>query len=346
LINHYPQQLNFIRIAGLLMNSRQRFLETMAFGSPDHAPLFKEGMRKNVFKTWKKQGLDNERDLSRRFHYDQREEIEPDLYPIPPIRIWPQSVNDLKQFKHHLNPKHRRRLPINWRWKVRNWKKRDSALILRVHIGFFLSMGVEEWGRFEETMRLTIDDPQLVRGMMQVQGEFAALMTELILRDVEVDAVLLGEPISSSHGPLISPSMYEELVLPSYAPVLDVVEKSGVENIIMRTYANSRALLRSILNTRINCLWACECNDPSLDYRLLRKEFGGRLRLIGGIDTNVLRMDQGRIREEVNTKVPPLLEQGGFVPLLDGRIRKVVPFENYVYYRQLLEDIVIGDKSG
>lgn len=331
--------------AGLSMNSRQRFLETMSFGSPDHAPLFKEGMRRNVFKIWKKQGLDSEEDISRRFHYDLREEIEPVHYPIPPIRHWPKSIADLERFKRHLNPKHRRRLPNNWRRNVHNWKNRDSVLILTVHIGFFLTMGVEEWGRFEEAIRLTVDEPQLVRGMMQVQGEFAALLTERILREVEVDAVLFGEPISSSHGPLISPQMYEDFVLLSYEPILDVVEKFGVKNIILRTYANSKVLLPSILNTRINCLWVCECNEPALDYRHLRQEFGSDLKLIGGIDTNVLRTDKKAIRKEIEDKVPPLLEEGGFVPLLDGRIREVVPFENYVYYRRLLEDIVIGDIS-
>lgn len=332
-------------IAGLLMNSRQRFLETMAFGSPDHAPLFKEGMRSSVFNIWEKQGLRSEQDLAPIFHYDLREEIEPDHYPIPDIRHWPESIKQLEEFKRHLNPDHRRRLPKSWGRKVREWKNRQSALILRVHIGFFLTMGVENWGRFSEAIRLTIDDPDLVHGMLRVQGEFAASLTKRILQDVEVDAVLFGEPISSSHGPMISPQMYDEFVLPSYEPILDVVEAFGVKNIILRTYANSKALLPTILQTRINCLWACECNDPSMDYRLIRSEFGSDLRLIGGISTNVLLTDKQAIRKEIEDKVPPLLEEGGFVPLLDGRIREVVPFENYVYYRRLLEDIVIGDIS-
>ena len=84
----------------------------------------------------------------------------------------------------------------------------------------------------------------------------------------------------------------------------------------------------------------------SLDYHLLRQEFGTDLRLIGGIDTNVLRMDKEQIREEVEKKVPVLVEQGGYVPLLDGRIRKVVPLDNYVYYRDMLEEIVIGNNRG
>ena len=45
------------------------------------------------------------------------------------------------------------------------------------------------------------------------------------------------------------------------------------------------------------------------------------------------------IRREIETKVPPLLEQGGYVPLADGRVRANVPFENYAYYRELLAKI-------
>ncbi len=38
----------------------------------------------------------------------------------------------------------------------------------------------------------------------------------------------------------------------------------------------------------------------------------------------------------VEEKVPPLVAEGGYIPLADGRVRVDVPFENYVYYRQLL----------
>jgi hypothetical protein len=78
-----------------------------------------------------------------------------------------------------------------------------------------------------------------------------------------------------------------------------------------------------------------------MDYRLLRQEFGHDLRLIGGIDSNILVKGKERIRREVEAKVPILLEQGGYVPLLNGRIRRIVPYENYIHYRQLLEDLVI-----
>jgi uroporphyrinogen decarboxylase len=76
-----------------------------------------------------------------------------------------------------------------------------------------------------------------------------------------------------------------------------------------------------------------------MDYRDLRREFGRDLRLIGGIDLDALRRDKEAIRRELEEKVPPLVADGGYVPLADGRVRVDVPFENYVYYRELLERV-------
>jgi hypothetical protein len=38
--------------------------------------------------------------------------------------------------------------------------------------------------------------------------------------------------------------------------------------------------------------------------------------------------------------VPPLLKDSGYIPLLDGRVREYVPYENYDFYRGLLQEMV------
>ena len=133
--------------------------------------------------------------------------------------------------------------------------------------------------------------------------------------------------------------MYEDFVLVNHEPLLAVLKRHGVETIIFRTFANSRLLIPSTLKRGFNCLWACEVNIDDMDYRDLRREFGRDLGLIGGIDLDVLRRDKEAIRREIEEKVPPLLEDGGYVPLADGRVREDVPFENYTYYRRLLEEV-------
>jgi hypothetical protein len=100
-------------------------------------------------------------------------------------------------------------------------------------------------------------------------------------------------------------------------------------------------LIPALLEAGINCLWAVEVFGGAMDYRELRREFGRDLRLIGGVDLDVLRQDQSAIRREVEEKVPPLLAQGGYAPLADGRVRADVPWGNYCYYRELLQSLAM-----
>jgi len=321
------------------MNSRIRFHEIMNYGAVDRVPYFEEGIRETVLQAWYGQGLSPDTDPHELFPTDRREEIQLDLEPYPEIKRWPRSEQQLKTFSKSFKPDERKRFPKDWTKKIEAWRNRDHLLMLRVHRGFFLSMGVGDWQRFSELMLLLAQDPDLVKEMMAIKGVFAASLAEKVLRQVEVDAAVFSEPIGGNDGPLISPHSYESVVLASYTPVFDVLRRYNVSTIIFRTYANARKYLPMLLNWGFNCLWACEVNVDTMDYRDIRREMGTGLRLIGGIDLDTLRYGKDAIRREIEEKVPPLLSEGGYVPLADGRIREEVPYENYVYYRTLLQNV-------
>jgi hypothetical protein len=124
-----------------------------------------------------------------------------------------------------------------------------------------------------------------------------------------------------------------------------MLKQKGITAIIYRTYANTRVLLPQVVKAGFNCLWACECNPQAMDYREIRKEFGRDLRLIGGIDSDSLRHNQDDIQRAVLDIVPTLLTDGGFIPLADGRVREDVSFENYFFYRKLLESITTNTSA-
>lgn len=320
------------------MNSRQRFLTTMRFGKPDRVPLFMEGIRDQVFDAWNQPGIKSKHDLEQRCSYDQREEIHLDFDPYPAWKQWPTTMGELERLQDHFNPDDPARWPADWDERVRAWQDRDHVLMLRVSRGFFQTMGVSGWSGFSELMYTLIEKPDFVRAYMAFHGEFVAQMTARILRDVAVDAVVFSEPISGNDGPLISPKMYENFVLKSYQPLLTMLPDFGVETIILRTYANARILLPAVMDYGFNCLWACETN-PAMDYLDIRREFGSALRLIAGIDLDALLRDKDAIQREVQRIVPPLLASGGYVPLLDGRVREYLPFEHYQVYREMLTEI-------
>ena len=321
------------------MNSRERFLETMRFGKPERVPYFEEGLRKEVLQAWRKEGLGAPADLAKMFSTDGREEIRLDVEPHPWPDKWPATRAELDGYARRLDPEDPVRTPEGWKKNIKAWKNRSHALMMRLHIGFFETMGVDGWPRLHELIVLMHNDPGFVREMMHINSEFVAALTGRLLQDVQIDAAIFSEPIGDNHGTLISPKMYKEMVLSSYQPILDVLKLHGVDIPILRTYANARQLIPVLMERGIDCLWACETNAEAMDYRSLRREFGNDLRLIGGIDLDVLREGKEAIRREVEEKVPPLLEQGGYVPLADGRVREDIPFENYVYYRELLERV-------
>jgi uroporphyrinogen decarboxylase len=322
------------------MNSRERFREAMRYGTPDRVPYFEEGIRDDVLAAWRRQGLKRRSEFETMFRHDRREEIHPDLEPLPRLNAWPSRREDLDQLRRRLNPEDRRRLPRSWHRQREDLNRRGHVVMLYVQRGLFLSMGVEGWGRFIEVIELLGRDPALVHDTLAIQGEFAARLAERVLRDIRIDAALFSEPIAENRGSLISPRMYREIVLPTYVPLLDVLKRHGVETIIFVSWANPRRLLPAIVEQGFNCLWAYEVNPRAMDYRDLRREFGRGLRLIGGIDLDVLRLGEDAIRREVEEKVPALLADGGYIPMLDGRVRVDVPFKNYCYYKRLLEKTI------
>ena len=64
------------------MTSRERFRETMSYGAPDRVPYFEEGIRKDVLRAWRAQGLAGDADLATMFPCDYRERMEVDLEPL------------------------------------------------------------------------------------------------------------------------------------------------------------------------------------------------------------------------------------------------------------------------
>jgi len=319
------------------MTPRQRFRETLARGQPDRVPWLDEGLRDDVLKNWHAQGLPADADLAALFHYDRRERVELDLGVRPKLDrpVW----EDPAELRRRLDPNDPARFPADWPQRVAQWRGRDHILELPLHSGLFLAFGVHEWASLEPVLYVLADKPALAREVMDAYSQLSAALAEKVLQDVEVDFASFSEPIGGSRGPLVSPRMYQEVVLDSYKPILDVLRRHNVETIVFMTYANAAILLPQVLDAGFNCLWAMETETEAMDYSALRRRFGARLSLIGGIDLDALLVDNAAIEREIETKVPPLLAQGGFIPLADGRVRSSVPYRAYEHYRRMLERI-------
>lgn len=73
-----------------------------------------------------------------------------------------------------------------------------------------------------------------------------------------------------------------------------------------------------------------------------RKRYGRNLAMIGGIDKRELRYDKARVKREVMSKVPYLVESGGYIPAVDHAVPPNVPLHNYLYMCELIKEIACG----
>jgi hypothetical protein len=123
------------------------------------------------------------------------------------------------------------------------------------------------------------------------------------------------------------------------------VRAAGIDLLVADSQGAVGPLIPVWREAGLNTLWLGDVAASGLDYPSLRRTYGRQLRLIGGLDLRVMGHDRGAIEREVADVADPLLAQGGYIPLLDGRVRKGVPYENYAHYRQLLSDRAEGRPS-
>jgi uroporphyrinogen decarboxylase len=201
---------------------------------------------------------------------------------------------------------------------------------------------VGDWSTLEQALIGTVEEPDKVRDRLEMYGEFCAEMLEATMREVDPEFVYLSEPISDSDGPLISPAMFEEFMIPVYRRIADTARTLGCENILLSTYGNTSRLFPMLIDAGITMLWISEAAErPELDYRHLRREYGPEIGLIGGIPLSILRSESHeKIRQTLEEIVPPLLESGRYIPLAGGRVREEIPWSVYGYYRSVLAELI------
>jgi uroporphyrinogen-III decarboxylase len=107
----------------------------------------------------------------------------------------------------------------------------------------------------------------------------------------------------------------------------------------MDTDGNINAVIPALLDCGVNCIYPME-PAAGMDMVGVRKQFGKRLMMLGGIDKHVLRGDKAAIRRELEYKLQPLMREGGCVFGLDHQIPNGTPLENYRYYVDLGRELL------
>ncbi|HON01116.1 MAG TPA: hypothetical protein PLM33_12780, partial [Acidobacteriota bacterium] len=66
----------------------------------------------------------------------------------------------------------------------------------------------------------------------------------------------------------------------------------------------------------------------------------GNATMGSGIDKRELARDHHAIQVELEAKIPPMLDQGGYIPTLDHTVPPDVPYDNFLYYLELKKQMI------
>ena len=251
---------------------------------------------------------------------------------IPHFVSWPVETRaDFERVAaERLNPDSADRFPPDWDAHVLRLNRYDGVVALGGHpCGFF---GAARYLMGEVALLMGfLDQPEFVRSVIQHLADLWATLYDRVLPQIKVDCIHIWEDMSFKNGPLISPALFREFMVPAYQKVTDVARSHGVKTILVDTDGDCRQLIPLFLEGGVTGLYPFEV-QAEMDVREIREAFP-RLQILGGVDKKELAGGPERIDAELRKRIPDMVAKGGFIPMGDHQIPPDVSWENYLYYR-------------
>jgi uroporphyrinogen decarboxylase len=257
---------------------------------------------------------------------------------IPLYLEWPVSNrSEWEAYKGaRFDPKAPGRLPPDLDELAERYRSRDFVLRLGRPVGFFGPIR-----SFLGEVRLMTgyyDDPDLIRDIVADLLGFYMEVYAPVLERFEIDMFTMWEDMCYNAGSLISPEMFREFMLPAYKEFTSYLKDFGVKNIIVDTDGDCWKLIPLFIEGGVTGVYPFEV-AANMDVVAVRKAYP-RLQMIGGIDKRALIKGGRAIEEELDARIPFMLERGGFIPYVDHHVPPDISWDNYVYYREKLKKMV------
>jgi len=255
------------------------------------------------------------------------EEIKEGLHTIPHFIKFPISGrDDWARFKERLRPDTPGR-EIDWDTEAPKYRNLDVP----VGIGLGSYFGIpRNWIGFENISLMLYDDRELVEEIVETLTRLYLRQLEDALTHVEVDFAAGWEDICFRNGPMLSPRMFGEIVVPRLKRVTACLRQHGVDVIWTDCDGDITQLVPYWLDAGVNCMFPLEVH-PGSDPVKFRKMYGRRVLLRGGVAKYQLALGKKEILAELK-RIEKIVEEGGYIPHGDHRIPNDVPYDNYRYY--------------
>ncbi|MBI2941607.1 MAG: hypothetical protein HYY04_14325 [Chloroflexi bacterium] len=243
-----------------------------------------------------------------------------------------QTREDWLEMRKRYDPSAPGRYPADFAARCQALRDRSYPLAFSINGPFWQ---LREWLGLETLCMTMLDDPAWIEEMIEFWTEFVLATMQPILEHVQVDAVHLSEDMAYKIHSMISPRMARHFLLPTYRRWSDRIRASGCPIISMDSDGHIGKLIPVWIDGGINVCEPIEvaAGNDIVEYR---RTFGRTMAFTGGIDKRAIARGGAEMVEEVLRVVPPLLEEGGFIPGCDHGVPSDISWPNYVEYSRLL----------
>ncbi len=250
-------------------------------------------------------------------------------FPVQNRQDWEEKI------KWRYDPGHPERFPDDFAQRCRILRDRDYVLSLTVNGPFWQ---LREWCGFEGLCIFLMDDPDFVQEMVDFWTDFGLQTLEPVLDQVELDYVQISEDMAYKAHSMISPAMTRRFLLPTWKQWTAAIKASGCPIVSMDSDGYTAELLPIWIEAGLNCCFPTEVAAGN-DIVAYRRQYGRQMAYLGGLDKRALAAGGEKMRAEVMRVVPPLLEEGGFIPGCDHGVPPDISWPNFVDYARLLAQL-------
>ena len=240
-----------------------------------------------------------------------------------------ESLADFEEMKARLNPDDPGRFPADWPRIAAALPERENILLMGgVEISFF------GWPRdlmgVENLLVAYYDQPKLLHAINAYHLEYLKTLYGKLLPAIDFDFVFIWEDMSYKNGPLISPALVREFMLPYYREFIAFVRARSDLKILLDTDGDARQLIPLFLEAGVDGLLPFEC-AAGMDICAIGKEYP-ELIIAGGLDKREIALGRAAIDRELESKLPTMFARSRYLPGMDHHVPPEVSYADFQYY--------------
>ncbi len=207
-------------------------------------------------------------------------------------------------------------------------KRYRGKLAVGVHLNDVFSIPRYRAG-FEGLMMALVDEPDLVRGLVELSVQVNLEMAKEVARR-GADFLFTGDDYASAERPFMSPRAFREFFEPGLKRVIAGFHEAGLP-VIKHTDGQILPLVDMIVDSGIDCL---DPIDPiaGLDIAAFKQKYGSRIALKGNVDcAHTLTFGTERqVVEETREVIRKAADGGGLIVSSSNSIHSSVKPGNYL----------------